>query len=198
MSMSSKASPAVASVACTLAAGLLTLLLLELGPLSAQMAWHIGAMNVAAPLAALAVAPRLPPGDRQGAFWMVCVLQIVLLWGSHAPSFHHALMQPVVATAIHAALFAVALAFWVLLLDSIAHSAWQALLGLLLTGKLACLLGALLVLAPRPLYTGAELADQQLAGLLMVTACPLSYLVAGVVVAARLIAGAGARVADVR
>lgn len=88
---------------------------------------------------------------------------------------------------MHGSLFLAALAFWVLLLDMMERSGWQAILGLLLTGKLACLLGALLIFAARPLYSDAALADQQLAGLLMITACPLSYIAAGVVIAARLI-----------
>jgi putative membrane protein len=68
---------------------------------------------------------------------------------------------------------------------------------LLVTGKLFCLLGALLVFAPRSLYllqNGHEahfgpitIEDQQLAGLLMLLACPLSYLLAGVVIASRAI-----------
>ena len=64
---------------------------------------------------------------------------------------------------------------------------WHGVLGLLVTGKLSCLLAALLVFAPRPLYphrpsrSAMSLADQQLAGLLMLTACPLSYVVAGIV-----------------
>src|SRR3546814_3731920 len=91
-----------------------------------------------------------------------------------------------------------AVLFWALLLASSATSRWGGLAALLLTGKLACLLGALLIFAPRDLYslpgvsfalcsTGpSTLADQQLAGLLMITACPLSYVVAGVVLAAQM------------
>lgn len=63
-------------------------------------------------------------------------------------------------------------------------------MALLLTGKLACLLGALLIFAPRELYRLhglPSLEDQQLAGLLMITACPLSYVVAGVAMAAQAI-----------
>jgi putative membrane protein len=68
----------------------------------------------------------------------------------------------------------------------------------LLTGKLSCLLGALLIFAPRILYTSghqhsamANLTDQQLAGLLMIIACPLSYVTAGVVLAAQMMADLG-------
>ena len=46
--------------------------------------------------------------------------------------------------------------------------------------------GALLIFAPRTLYHLA-LDDQQLAGLLMITVCPLSYLVAAVVLAVQWI-----------
>jgi putative membrane protein len=71
---------------------------------------------------------------------------------------------------------------------------------LLISGKLACLLGALLIFAPRLLLTSTvsghnmhhgpvdhatALADQHLAGLLMVVACPLSYVLTAVVLAAQ-------------
>lgn len=184
--MSIKALPAVASVACTFAAGLLTVLLLDFGPVARHMAGHIAVMNLAAPLAALALA-RGGAADRPRLFWGVCVLQIVLLWFWHAPSVQSHLHSLPLQAVMHGSLFLAALAFWVLLLDMMERSGWQAILGLLLTGKLACLLGALLIFAARPLYSDAALADQQLAGLLMITACPLSYIAAGVVIAARLI-----------
>jgi putative membrane protein len=44
----------------------------------------------------------------------------------------------------------------------------------------------------------AGLADQQLAGLLMVAACPLSYLVAAVIVAAQIIRPESLKVPPVR
>src|SRR3546814_2902789 len=46
-----------------------------------------------------------------------------------------------------------AVLFWALLLASSATSRWSGLAALLLTGKLACLLGALLIFAPRDLYS---------------------------------------------
>ena len=74
---------------------------------------------------------------------------------------------------------------------------WQAILALLVTGKLACLLGALLVFAPRPIYAGPhhgfDLADQQMAGLLMLAACPMSYVLAGIVIAVETLFAAGNR-----
>ena len=83
------------------------------------------------------------------------------------------------------------LAFWTVLLS--VTNRWQAIFSLLITGKFACLLGALLIFAPRPLYFAADprhshavlstLGDQQLAGLYMVAACPLSFVLAGIVLA---------------
>lgn len=104
---------------------------------------------------------------------------------------------------MHASLFGAALAFWVVVLNLAAVHRWHAIFALLITGKLACLLGSLLIFAPRLLYADAArhlhhlhhsghaaapaaLADQQLAGLLMIVACPLSYLLAGVAIAAQI------------
>jgi putative membrane protein len=105
---------------------------------------------------------------------------------------------------MHVSLFIAALCFWSALLALPQRRRWHAIPALLLTGKLACLLAALLVFAPRLLYeahphfalhaTAADaLADQQLAGLLMIVACPLSYLIAGVVFAAQILGDAEAR-----
>ena len=65
---------------------------------------------------------------------------------------------------------------------------WRAIAALLVTGKVFCLVGAIFTFAPRPLVQGLPLplpealADQQLAGLLMLAACPLTYVLAGIVV----------------
>jgi putative membrane protein len=99
-----------------------------------------------------------------------------------------------------ASLFVAALCFWggILLLPD--RSRWQGIVALLATGKLVCLLGALLIFAPRPLYVRTVghaaahwLQDQQLAGLLMVVACPLSYVLVGIILSAQMMHGAGAQ-----
>ncbi|CAN7621891.1 cytochrome c oxidase assembly protein [Bosea sp. LjRoot237] len=187
------------SAAVVCAAGLLVLPLSDLGPLSLQMTHHLVLMNVAAPLVALLVAARMPAlGVR--ALWFAAVSQLLLLWAWHLPGVQQAaaasgLLQATMLLFLGAA----ALAFWLAIIAAERAGGWRAIAGLLLTGKFACLLGALLIFAPRDLYglPGLALAfcssgpssleDQQLAGLLMVTACPLSYLTAGVVVAARLL-----------
>jgi putative membrane protein len=109
--------------------------------------------------------------------------------------------------AMHGSLFLAALCFWKAVLALSGSASWKSILALLVTGKLACLLGVLLIFAPRLLYLAlagghvhggvhdlvvtSSLADQQLAGLLMIAACPLSYLLAGVVIATRMIRDLG-------
>jgi putative membrane protein len=102
---------------------------------------------------------------------------------------------PGIQLAMHGVLLAAAFSFWMLLLCLPDARRWHALPALLLTGKLVCLLAALMVFAPRALYgTGHApgplthpLDDQHLAGLLMIAGCPLSYLVAAVVITVQLL-----------
>ena len=174
------------------------------GFLAEHMAAHIFAMNVVAPLLVLATKRFLPENakDRlQGSIGPASVAQIVLLWAWHLPrSFAFAAASPAGMAAMHVSLFAVALWFWASVVAEAEASRWRSLGALLITGKLFCLLGVLLAFAPRPLYAEAAqahagghmvmnlLADQQLAGLLMLVACPLTYVLAGIVIAARWIA----------
>jgi putative membrane protein len=103
---------------------------------------------------------------------------------------------PTVHTVMHVSFLAAALWFWLAVLSDRSTMRWRALFALLITGKLFCLLGALLVFAPRLLYGGiaahgplagddGALADQHLAGLMMLAVCPLTYVLAGVVIAAQ-------------
>jgi putative membrane protein len=96
--------------------------------------------------------------------------------------------------AMHGSLFLAALWFWSAVVNATLGGQWRAIAALLATSKLFCLLGVLLTFASHPLYPAMmhhggvaldPLADQQLAGLLMLVACPLSYLVAAVVVASK-------------
>lgn len=178
--------------------------LLPLAPIGTHMALHIATMNVAALVCAAATLPkeelpttRCPP---RGLWWLTA-LQMLLLWAWHAPPAHavaesSALLYGVMTMC----LFIVAFGFWRAILLRARRADWQPIFALLITGKLACLLGALLVFAPRAIYDHAELTyptmcfggssqieDQHLAGLLMLTACPVSYVLAGVILAARII-----------
>jgi len=186
--------PLIASAGMVAAALAGAVTVLSLGPLSLLMLLHIATMSLAAPLVAAALASaswrRVPPA----AMPLAAILQLVLLWTLHAP--------PVVENgslllhaALQVALFAAAVVFWLAIAAATERASWSLVAALLVTGKLACLAGALLVFSPRRIYAVAgfcssgqvSLDDQHLAGLLMITACPLSYLVAGVVAATRLI-----------
>ncbi|WP_160115701.1 cytochrome c oxidase assembly protein [Bosea lathyri] len=180
--------------------GVVTVALVEIGPLSLQMLQHLALMNLLAPLAALLFAGRFRPGAPH-MIWKAGLLQILLLWAWHAPAVQQATAGSAIFQLALLILLAVsAVAFWRAVIAVGASSGWRSLAALMLTGKFACLLGVLLISAPRDLYglpglalalctTGpSTLADQQLAGLLMITACPLSYLVAGVILAAQMLA----------
>jgi len=155
------------------------------GPLSAHMLQHILLTNLLAPAVAVGLRGAIPASLGRG--WPAAVaLQIGLLWAWHAPpAVAVALSQPAAMVAMHASLTAAALWFWSAVVATSGHRRWRAIVALAVTAKLFCLLGALFVFAARPLYGGIALADQQLAGLAMLAACPAGYVVAGVVVAAR-------------
>jgi len=194
--MERRATPAVVSAVAVLAAGGLVLLF-PMGPISGHMLLHIGLMNVAAPLTASVLARAWPPSDRAALVWAATVAQLLLLWLWHAPPAHRAVTGSIwISFAMHGSLFAVALLFWVSLITLTARNSWQAIAALLVTGKLACLLGVLLIFAPRALYEAghagghsahALLDDQQLAGLYMTMACPLSFILAGVIMVAHAV-----------
>lgn len=184
----------VASGTCVLAVGTVLAGLLDFGPHARHMAAHILAMNVVAPvLAVIALARRkgLPGGA--SLLWLATVVQIAMLWVWHAPIAQNLVLHSSGAMIVaHLALLLAATAFWAFLLSLQGSSRWQAIPALLLTGKLVCLLAVLLVFAPRAIYDSANhaahgLGDQHLAGLLMLAACPLSYLVAAVVITVDLI-----------
>lgn len=170
----------------------------DLGALSHHMAVHIVAMNLAAP--ALALAWRIFGGGeraRAGWLWPATALQLALLLGWHLPGvLTLAFASGAAMAAMHLSLFLAALAFWAAVIDAAEGAAWRPLVALAITGKIFCLLGVLYALAPRSIYAGIAssheamppvdlLADQQLAGLLMLIACPIAYGLAGLAVAAR-------------
>jgi putative membrane protein len=157
--------------------------------LSRGMVFHIAAMNVVAPLLVLGLRRRVPSSSSPAPLWAAAAVQMLLLWLSHAPVVHGWMIHSTPAALLGSVLLALAaLWFWHSLLGLPDLHRWQSIPALLLTAKLACLLGALLVFAPRPLY-GGSLDDQQLAGLLMIAACPLSYLTAAIILSVQLVTG---------
>lgn len=164
-------------------------------PLTRHMLLHLALMNVVAPWLAGSLDRRAAV---EGELVAATLLQTALLWAWHAPPVLIAtLSSPVLHLLMLASLTLAAIAFWSAVFATRAGRRWQSIVALLITGKLVCLLGALLVFAPRPIFNcerspmcgagavDSPLADQHLAGLLMIAACPLTYVTAGVVIAAR-------------
>jgi putative membrane protein len=170
----------------------------QLGFLSTHMAQHIILMNVLAPMAALMLRRTLGLVSSE-SLTPATVVQIVLIWAWHAPPILPiAVADPLMHTVMMTSLFGSSLWFWCAVVADGRSEGWKAILPLLVTSKLFCLLGVLLVFAPRELFSFRSvhdiqhdylaldvMADQQLAGLMMLVACPATYLLAGVIVSAR-------------
>ncbi|WP_188410443.1 cytochrome c oxidase assembly protein [Agaricicola taiwanensis] len=161
------------------------------------MLQHIVLMNLIAPAIAYCLRDMLPK-ELWRSWPYATAVQIALIWGWHAPSvLESAFTSMFLMGLMHASLFAAALWFWGTLASMAGNARWRALFALLVTGKLFCLLGALLVFAPRSLFDGfydlcgpawqgaARAEDQHFAGLMMLIACPLSYVAAGVLISER-------------
>ncbi|GHA36105.1 cytochrome c oxidase assembly protein [Devosia pacifica] len=165
------------------------------GPLSMHMIQHIVLMNVAVPALLLLLKPQ-PKREIWRSWPWATTAQLVLLWGWHSPPALSAASQSgLLMLGMHISLIAAAAWFWLAMFTMPATGKWRSILALLITGKLFCLLGALMVFSPRTLFGGmahaghsmgaSSLADQQLAGLIMLIACPLTYVAIGIVISAR-------------
>jgi putative membrane protein len=180
--------------------GLFALWLLDLGIVSRHMAIHIAMMNVVAPLLAVGLGGAGWIGHKRAssaAIWSTTVLQMGLLWAWHSPLVQQAMhASSVLALVLHTGLLLVALAFWSALISAY-NRPWQGIIALLMSGKFACLLGALLVFSPHLIIhsptaedgklpeMSALIGDQHLAGLLMLAACPISYILAAIYLTAQ-------------
>ncbi len=196
-----------------LAAGLLLLALLWFGPLpesargsfAAHMALHMGLVVLAAPLLALGLArafPGLIAGLSPAAAIAASLVEFVAVWAWHAPALHDAARADASIFVLEQASF---LAAGVLLWASAIGAAGDGrpaaraagVVALLVTSMHMTLLGALLLLAPRPLYACAEfcspaaaltpLGDQQLGGVLMLLVGGAAYLTGGLALLASIL-----------
>lgn len=169
---------------------------MSIGPLSGLMLQHMVLMNLVVPGLIYILGPAIPSAASR--YWpLATAIQLALLWGWHSPpALGAAMSNPIIMLAMGASLTAAAAWFWLAIYATPATGRWSAIFALLVTGKLFCLLGALLVFAPRSLFAAMmpepdviaiseSLADQQLAGLVMLVVCPLIYVTAGVVLASR-------------
>jgi putative membrane protein len=196
-----------------LAAGLLVLAAAWIGPLpdltpasfSAHMTLHLAVVAIAAPLIARGLAAsRLDPirvAPRLFAPIPASVAEFVVVWAWHMPLLHHAARYQSGALVAEQVTFLLAgLWLWLSALGGEAHArparSASAVVALLLTSMHMTLLGALLALAPRPLYvdahaTGAmtrwpfgpaeftQLDDQHLGGAIMLLVGGAVYLAGG-------------------
>lgn len=157
------------------------------GSIDEMMLWHVLSMNVAAPAMAFVLKSRMPT-SASGSIFAATAMQLALLWGWHSP----ALMVPAMeshglAVAMHASLFLAAFWFWTAILATPDHALWRAIVSLLVTAKLFCLLGILFAFGTYDIYHAAGqsasssgLHGQQTAGLIMLAICPLSYVTIGI------------------
>lgn len=159
--------------------------------MSGHMAGHMLAVAVAAPLIALGLPRRAIIG---GPFAMM-VAELLLVWGWHLPALREAAdMNLVIALIEQASFLAIGIALWRASLSAPAAG----IAALLLTSMHMTLLGALIGLAPRPLYAmmamhpvpGLDaLADQQLGGAIMLAIGGASYLAGGLWLLGRVLRG---------
>jgi putative membrane protein len=156
--------------------------------LSGHMAQHLLAMNGGALLLALAWRRLYSarPGRGSKGLVVATALQFSLLMLWHLPplfaaAHHSAVLQPL----MHATTFGAAFLFWRAIFATDNQPLWLRIVCLLATAKLFCLAGAVLVFSRRAIYAGigdptrwnmTALSDQQLAGLLMGSACALIYV----------------------
>jgi len=166
-----------------------------MGHLATHMMQHLVLMNLVVPLAVLLF--RRLFNEAIGRSWpWATAIQVVFLWGWHnPPALGAAMASPVLMVLMHVSLSAAAAWFWASIAAMPREESWRALFALLVTGKLFCLLGALLVFAPNLLFdlgathygtaAAMSLDDQQMAGMVMLIACPLSYVAAGIALAGR-------------
>lgn len=170
----------------------------DLGPLSSHMLQHTVSMTMLAPVLAVALAHALSQIDWSPFLVAATASQVALLWGWHAPGvFEMAHHSSALTLSMHVTLVCAALLFWIAVVRSTSNAPWKGILALLLSGKFFCLLGALLIFSERTWYGAAHghgghqqisLDDQHMAGLIMVAACPATYIAVAVAITANWLA----------
>lgn len=203
-----------------LTTGLLTLVLVWLGPLPqmasraffAHMTMHMGVVAVAAPLIALGLAGgRFDPARYAPALFApvpASVLELVVVWAWHTPALHHAARSDALWFAVEQGAFLLTgLLMWLSAFGGGASRLNQrraaGIVGLLLTSMHMTLLGALLALAPRPLYHHGEshawlspIEDQHLGGAIMLIVGGVAYLAGGLWLTVKLVRGSNYEVGE--
>lgn len=153
-----------------------------------HMLLHVLLMSVVAPLGmtTLRRISRRRWHSSPAQLWMAALLQLGVFLYWHSPSAMMFAMHAGGGAALMqgSLLLAAGLFWWCVAGLSQAYS-WHAIAALLCTGKLFCLVAVILTFAPRPLYHTMTLPDQQLAGLIMITLCPLTYVASALLLCRR-------------
>lgn len=161
--------------------------------MTGHMAAHMIAVAVAAPLLAVGIqGHRFDPAERWPRFaspLVAAMVEAVIVWGWHVPALRRlADHQPLWLVVEQASFLAAGLLLWSAVLAPRHRAA--GVMALLVTSMHMTLLGELIGLAPRPLYshhgTGA-LEDQQMAGIVMLLVGGIAYLVGGLAMLGRLL-----------
>ncbi len=165
------------------------------GPFAAHMIAHMAIVAIVSPLMAIGLAnSRFDPVRAMP--WLftampASLVELVVVSAWHAPTLHDAARQNFDVYAFEQTSFLLAgLLLWVSVLggdpEVQARRSGSGVVALLLTFAHMTLLGALLALAPRPLYHHAgaasmlsPLADQQLGGTIMLVIGGVSYIGGG-------------------
>lgn len=164
------------------------------GSFAAHMLLHMSVVGIGVPLLAMGLAPRFRMGSA-GLVWpiVVSVLDLIVVWGWHAPHLHHLSRSEPSMLALEQASFAgAALLVWLI---AFSGSPLAGAVTLFFTSMHMTLLGALIGLAPRPIYPGHDHGagwpglsatdDQHVGGVVMLAIGGIVYLGGGLVLAAR-------------
>ncbi|WP_207450013.1 cytochrome c oxidase assembly protein [Roseomonas marmotae] len=172
---------------------------LLLGPsFTGGMVMHMGVVAIAAPLLALGLSgSRWDATQRHPRLFgplAASVLEFIAVWGWHLPGPHEAARQSLPFLVLEQGSFlATGLLVWLSCLGAGQARQASGIVALLLTSMHMTLLGALLTLAPRPLYDHVACLgltvqeDQSLGGVVMLLVGGAAYLAGGLALAARLL-----------
>jgi putative membrane protein len=153
------------------------------------MVMHMGVVAVAAPFLAIGIAravPKLVSSLPPTLAIAASLFEFAAVWTWHAPALHDAARAETALFVLEQAFF---LSAGILVWTSAVGARTAGVCALLITSMHMVLLGALLLLAPRPLYacsgicspaaTLTPLGDQQLGGALMLIIGGSAYLTGG-------------------
>jgi putative membrane protein len=178
---------------------------------AAHMALHMGIVAIAAPLLGYGIAGSFDPAARHPVLFsplFAAMLEFVVVWSWHMPALHQAARASAMLFAAEQTSFLITgLLVWTACLSD-PRDRGRSLMGtlaLLLTSMHMTLLGALIAFASRPLYSHAghigdshmgdahmgdataQVADQQLGGVIMLLVGGAVYLAGGMALMARVV-----------